>query len=58
MVPVTAPSNTSNTQTGLTLAKLTPTQNSQMCQEILEEIFDTTMSCSEGGRHGPTSDLT
>ena len=50
MVPVKAPSNTTNTQTGLTLEKLTPTQKSQMCQEILEEIFDTIVSCSENGR--------
>ena len=58
MVPVTALSNTSNTQTGLTLEELTPTQNSQICQEILEEIFNTIVYCSEGGSHRPTSDLT
>ena len=43
-----APTTTSTTQTGITLAELTPTQNGQMCQEILLELLDTIVTVRQG----------
>ena len=44
MVPVTAPSTITTTQTGPALEDLTPTQNSHLCQEILDEVCDSIVS--------------
>ena len=58
MVPVTAPADMPTIQKGPALEDLTHSQNIKLCEDILDEVCDTIVSCSEGGSHGPSFDLT